>query len=112
MYDQPPARALARALTEAFRAGEWTADGLRARGREALAPAPRWLDGAVRVVLDLHHRPPRDPPRELTALRPGHLRALRPPRQPRVRRGRWLLGARGAMALRPPWPVPEIPALA
>src|SRR3954447_3727267 len=112
MYDQPTARHLARALTEAFLAGEWTADGLRARGREALAPAPRWLDGAVRFVLDLHHRPPRDRPRELTALLTGHLRALPWRRQTPVRARRWLLGAPGAMAPRPPWPVPEIPTLA
>src|SRR4051812_4082612 len=106
MYDQPTARHLARALTEAFLAGEWTADGLRARGGGARAPAPRGLEGGVRFVLALHPRPPRARPRELTALRAGPLRALPARRQTPVRARRWLLGAPGAMALRPPWPVP------
>jgi hypothetical protein len=103
-------RDLARALAAAFLDGDWAADGLRARGRSALQPPPRWIDRAATHVLALYHRPPRDRPRELAAVLEDFI-ARRPARSRRhVRLARAFLPV--PATVRAPWPVPRIDTLA
>lgn len=58
---------LARALAAAYLGTDWTRPALVAAGREVVGRRPRWLQSLATQVLDLHHRPPLDRPRELAA---------------------------------------------
>lgn len=109
MYAAATRRKLADALAAAFLAGGWDEPGLAARGREALAPSPRWLLRLVRDVLGAYHRPPADRPRELAAYIEGAIEQVEPgagrrAQPPRVRR--WFLPERAMGRMR--WPVPEL----
>ena len=102
---------LARALAEAFLAGDWTPDGLVDRGARTLGARRRWLYPLVRDVLAVHLRPPLDRPRELadlvavTAAFQGATRRAR-------RDGRVLRPVERQIAptrmVRRPWPVPRL----
>ncbi|MEI4273532.1 reverse transcriptase family protein [Klenkia sp. LSe6-5] len=71
---QPPEQRTARALATAFLAdGPWTVEGLTARGRRALDPAPDWLPALVAAALAAWREPPRDSPGEFAR----YLRAAR-----------------------------------
>jgi hypothetical protein len=110
MHDPRRIRDVSRALAAAFLAGDWTPDGLRTRGRQALRPAPRWVGGLAQRTLVAHPHPPHDAPRALAAFIAGDLRTtLRPPASlPRVRRMFLPAGAMG----RAPWPVPPLDTVA
>jgi RNA-directed DNA polymerase len=104
-------RTVAYALAAAFLAGDWTPEGLRDRGAEAMGARRRWIGPLVREVLAVHHRPPLDRPRELAALvaaTPAFLRAAERARSrgERFRAVRLLPPA--TRMVRRPWPVPRL----
>ena len=96
-------REIGATLAGAFLAGRWTESAMVRRGREALAPPPRWLPAVAREVLAAYHRPPADRPRELAAYIALVLEE-REEARPHVRRAHVFDTAMGRM----PWPVPEI----
>ncbi|MCU1526919.1 MAG: RNA-directed polymerase [Frondihabitans sp.] len=68
-WGAPSSTEIAGALADAFLAcDEWTAAGLRRAGADCLGSRRRFLRSVVDVVLETHHRPPRDAPRELAGL--------------------------------------------
>jgi hypothetical protein len=91
----------AAALASAFLAGEWSARGLRERGRETFGVTPRWLGGLAGEVLDVYHRPPLDRPHELADVIDAILTRRRVAREPRVRRWLFYEAEMGRMR----WPV-------
>jgi RNA-directed DNA polymerase len=105
VYGPRVRRELGRGLAAAFLAGTWSERAMAARGRRALAPAPRFVPHVAREVLAAYRHPPRDRPRELAAYVAEILAPLPPPPvRPRV--VRWYV-PEPAMA-RTPWPVPEL----
>ncbi|MCF6376107.1 reverse transcriptase family protein [Nocardioides KLBMP 9356] len=70
---------LARALSSAFLAGEWTRAGMVESGAVVVGRRARWLGPLARQVLELYPRAPLDRPRELAtnlARCPAATRAL------------------------------------
>jgi len=59
---------LARALAEAFLAGDWTRPGLVGSGSLVLRRRAGWLPALAQEVLAIYPSPPRDRPREFTAV--------------------------------------------
>ena len=111
MYAPATRRTLARALATAFLGGPWHLDGLSSRGRAALAPPPRWVRRIARELLELHHRPPLDAPRELAGLVEvliERISSRKAPAVPRVVRQRAVATRMG----RSPWPVPPLDGVA
>ena len=82
MYAPTTRKALGSALAAAFLAGPWEQAGLTARAQAALRPRPRWIRRIVAEVLEYHHRPPLDRPRELAAFVEVLLERLRSPGAP------------------------------
>jgi hypothetical protein len=98
---------IAGALAAAFLAGEWTEDALVRRGREAVAPSPRWLRRVAVAIVAAYPRPPVDRPRELAAYVRLTIQGLDGPpmsRPPRVRR--WFVSQE--LMGRRRWPVVEL----
>ena len=108
MYDPRQQTHVAGALAAAFLAGDWTEEGLVRRGRQAVAPAPRWIRQVARTVLEAYHRPPADRPRELTRYVRLAIAGLRaqPPMDSRPRVRRWFLSEQQMGRRR--WPVADL----
>jgi hypothetical protein len=102
---------VARALADAFLAADWTTAGLLDAGAVVLGARRRWLRPVAALVLAGYRSPPKDAPRELTAViatAGPFVEAARAARE----RGRPLRAVRlipsGTAMGRSRWPVPEL----
>jgi hypothetical protein len=109
MWSQRELRDVAAAVGDAFLGGDWTREGLLARGELVLGGRPRWLAPLAVRALDVYRDRPGDRRLELAEFLAHELPGLRlTVRAPRVRHR---LPAQQAMG-RQRWPVPEIATVA